>query len=102
MSLPFRERTKLRALARAAARDDPELAVRFALFNHASRDVEMPFAERLRARAVRRRQRAERVIDQYPAYGWPDLLLPARAVAPHRTPLPGTARKCRAACGACL
>src|ERR1700761_934677 len=84
MSLPFRERRQLRALARAAVRDDVDLAVAFALFNHARKDEEMPFTERLRARAVRRRLRAERMNrvewadwpdDTYPIFG-PDLPLP--------------------------
>ena len=92
MSLPFRERRQLRALGRAAVRDDMDLAVAFALFNHARKDEEMPFTERLRARAVRRRLRAERMSraewadwpdDTCPIFG-PDLPLPGLAASPPR------------------
>jgi hypothetical protein len=76
MSLPAGERRKLRAIERAQATADPDLAARFFLFSQLSWYEEMPRTERLNARAIRRRKRAERAIIAYFISG-PDLLLRA-------------------------
>jgi hypothetical protein len=65
MSLPAGERRKLRAIARAEARADPELATRFFIFSQVNWDEDMPRTERLSARAVRRQRRAERGMVAY-------------------------------------
>jgi hypothetical protein len=65
MSLPVGERWKLRAIARAAARADPNLAARFRIFNRLSRYEYMPRTERLTAGAIRRKNRAERAVPGY-------------------------------------
>lgn len=65
MSLPVGERWKLRVIERAEARTDPSLAARFRIFNRLSRYEYMPRTERLRARAIRRKKRAERVVPGY-------------------------------------
>jgi hypothetical protein len=76
MSLPAGERRKLRAIERAQAAADPGLAARFSMFSQLSCHEEMPRTERLNARAVRRRKRAERAIIAYLISG-PDMLLRA-------------------------
>jgi hypothetical protein len=76
MSLPVGERRKLRAIERAQATADPDLAARFSLFSQLSWYEEMPLTERLNARAIRRRKRAEQAIIAYLNSG-PDLLLRA-------------------------
>ncbi len=64
MSLPADERRKLRAIERAQATADPDLAARFSLFSQLSLYEEMPRTERLNARAIRRK-RAGRAIIAY-------------------------------------
>jgi Protein of unknown function (DUF3040) len=66
MSLPVGERRKLRTIERAAARDDPGLAARFSIFSQLSRHNDMPRTERLKARAIRRKKRAEWATTAYP------------------------------------
>ena len=73
MSLPARERRKLAAIERAEARTNPGLAARFAIFNQLSRHDDMPQAERLTAREIRRMNWAERAITAYLISG-PDTL----------------------------
>jgi hypothetical protein len=73
MSLPARERRKLRTIERAEARADPGLAARFAIFNQLSRHDDMPRAERVKAREIRRMNWAERAITAYLISG-PDTL----------------------------
>lgn len=80
MSLPAGERRKLRAIERAAASADPGLATRFSIFNKLSRQEDMPATERLKARAVRRKMRAERPITAYLIWR-PDTLLRAARVS---------------------
>jgi hypothetical protein len=65
MSLPARERRKLRAIERAEAWTDPGLAARFSIFNQLSRHEDMPRTERLKAREIRRMNWAERAITAY-------------------------------------
>ena len=65
MSLPVGERRKLRAIERAETRADPGLAARFSIFGRLSRHEVMPPTERLKARAIRRKKRAERAIPGY-------------------------------------
>jgi hypothetical protein len=76
MSLPAGERRKLRTIERAQATADPGLAARFSMFTQLSWQEEMPRTERLNARAIRRRKRAERAIIEYFISG-PDMLLRA-------------------------
>jgi len=76
MSLPAGERRKLRTIERAQATADPGLAARFSMFTQLSWQEEMPHTERLNARAIRRRKRAERAIIEYFISG-PDMLLRA-------------------------
>jgi len=73
MTLPAGERRKLRALERSAASADPGLAARFAMFNQLTRHDEMPRAEQLKARRVRRKKWAERAAAAYLISG-PDTL----------------------------
>lgn len=65
MSLPVGERWKLRVIERAEASADPSLAARFRIFNRLSRCEYMPRTERLRARTIRRKKRAERAVPGY-------------------------------------
>jgi hypothetical protein len=74
MSLPAGERRKLRAIERATASADPGLAARFSMFNELSRQEDMPPGERVRAREIRRKKWAERVMTEYLLWG-PDTLL---------------------------
>jgi hypothetical protein len=74
MSLPVGERRKLRAIERATASADPGLAARFSMFNELSRQEDMPPGERVRAREIRRKKWAERVMTEYLLWG-PDTLL---------------------------
>ena len=76
MSLPAGERRKLRTIERAQATADPGLAARFSMFSQLSRQEEMPHTERLDARAIRRRKRAERALIAYLISGL-DVLLRA-------------------------
>jgi hypothetical protein len=74
MSLPVGERRKLRAIERATATADPGLAARFSMFNKLSRLEDMPRGERVKAREIRRKKWAERVMTEYLLWG-PDTLL---------------------------
>jgi len=74
MSLPVGERRKLRAIERATASADPGLAARFSMFNKLSHQEDMPRSERLKAREIRRKKWAERVMTEYLLWG-PDTLL---------------------------
>ena len=76
MSLPVGERLKLRAIERVEASADPSLAARFSLFSRLSRHEGMPRTERLKARAIRRKKRAERAIPEGLLW-WPEALLRA-------------------------
>jgi hypothetical protein len=73
MTLPAGERRKLRTIERSAATADPALAARFAMFNQLSRHDEMPRAEQLKARRIRRKKWAERAAAAYLISG-PDTL----------------------------
>ena len=70
MSLPARERRKLRAIERDEARTNPGLAARFSIFNELSRHDDMPRTERLKAREIRRMNWAERAITAYLISDW--------------------------------
>ena len=72
MSLPAGERRKLRTIERAAADADPGLAARFSMFNQLSWQEDMPRAERVKARTIRRKKWAERVMTAYLISGPPD------------------------------
>jgi hypothetical protein len=76
VSLPVGERLKLRAIERAETGADPSLAARFSLFSRLSRPEGRPGTERLQARAIRRKKRAERAIPGYLEW-WPEALLRA-------------------------
>ena len=60
MSIPLRERRKLRAMERALIDGAPNLADRFSMFCALYRWDEMPCRERVRAREVNRLTRVER------------------------------------------
>ena len=60
MGLPVRERRKLRKIERAIARTEPRLTAMFSMFTCLSRVEDMPPAERVRNRVVRRAARARR------------------------------------------
>jgi hypothetical protein len=74
VSLPAGERRKLRAIERAQVTADADLAARFAIFTQLTWHEEMPRTERLNARAIRFKKRAERAITAYLTSG-PDMLL---------------------------
>ena len=76
MSLPVGERLKLRAIERAEASADPGLDARFSLFSRLSLYEGTPRTERLKARAIRRRKRAERAISGS-LLSWPEAPLRA-------------------------
>jgi hypothetical protein len=76
MSLPAGERRKLRTIERAQAMADPGLAARFSMFSQLSWQEEMPSTERLSARAIRRKKRAERAVNAFWISG-PYMLLSA-------------------------
>jgi hypothetical protein len=69
MSLPVGERRKLRAMERATASADQGLAARFSMFSKLSEQEDMPRGERLKAREIRRKKRAERVAAEYLLWG---------------------------------
>jgi hypothetical protein len=74
MSLPVGERRKLRAIERATASADPGLEARFSMFNKLNQQEGMPRGERVKAREIRRKKWAERVMTEYLLWG-PDALL---------------------------
>jgi hypothetical protein len=73
VSLPVGERLKLRAIERAEASADPSLAARFSLFSQLSLYEGVPRTERLKARAIRRKKRAERAVSGSLLW-WPEAL----------------------------
>ncbi len=60
MSLPIRERRKLRRIEQGLASNDPRLAALYSMFGRLSRPESMPRLERVRARAIRRAARVKR------------------------------------------
>jgi hypothetical protein len=60
MSLPIRERRKLRRIERGIASNDPRLAALYGMFARLSRLEAMPRLERVRARSIRRAARVRR------------------------------------------
>jgi len=60
MSLPIRERRKLRRIERGLASTDPRLAALYTMFGRLSRLESMPRLERVRARKIRRAARVRR------------------------------------------
>ncbi len=67
MSLPMRDRRKLRRIERGIASTDPRLAGLYSMFARLSGMEAMPRAERVRAGLIRRKARAKRRTALWPA-----------------------------------